>query len=78
MIFYKNIFFLIYFIILALLAIIIYYFYKKIYQQKIILNKIENFEHFIQNIKNKKYNIDDNIVNYIMKEWTDLDQISTF
>ncbi len=73
MIFYKNIFFLIYFIIIALLALLVYYFYKKIYQQQIILHKIDSFEHFIQDIQKKKYVIDENIIQYIMQEWSDIE-----
>jgi hypothetical protein len=70
--FYKNVFFLIYFMIIALLALIIYYFYKKNYHQKMILHKIDSFEHFIHNIQNKKYQIDEKIIQYFMKVYYDL------
>ncbi len=41
-----------------------------------ILNKIENFEHFVQNIKNKKYELNENIINHIMDKWENIDAIS--
>lgn len=75
--FIKNkVFILIFLILIALFSLIIYYLYKKIYLQNMILNKIENFEHFVQNIKNKKYELNENIINHIMDKWENIDAIS--
>ena len=73
---YKKTFFLIFLILFALFSIIIYYLYKKVYLQNIILNKIENFEHFVQNLKDKKYELNENIINHIMTNWENIDLIS--
>ena len=73
---YKKTFFLIFLILIALFSIIIYYLYKKVYLQNIILNKIENFEHFVQNLKDKKYELNENIINHIMTNWENIDLIS--
>ena len=74
MIISKKVFILIFLLLIALFSLIIYYLYKKIYLQNSILNKIEHFEHFIQNIKNKKYELNENIINHIIDEWTSIEQ----
>ncbi len=76
MVFYKKTFFLIFILIILLFSIIIYYLYKKIYLQNNILKQINNFEHFIQNVKNKDYELNENIINYIMTQWSDIELIN--
>ncbi len=73
---YKKTFILIFLILIGLFSLIIYYIYKKIYLQNIILSKIENFEHFVQNIKDKKYELNEAIINHIMDKWENIDTIS--
>jgi hypothetical protein len=73
--FYKKTFFLIFLIIITLFSLIIYYLYKKIYLQNIILNKIENFEHFVQNLKDKKYELNESIINHIMDKWENIEEL---
>ncbi len=73
---YKKTFILIFLILIGLFSLIIYYLYKKIYLQNIILSKIENFEHFVQNIKDKKYELNEAIINHIMDKWENIDTIS--
>ena len=70
----KKVFILIFLLLIALFSLTIYYLYKKIYLQNNILHKIENFEHFIQNIKNKKYELNEDIIHHIMDEWTTIEQ----
>lgn len=75
--FFKNkVFIFIFLILIAFFSLIIYYLYKKVYLQNIILNKIENFEHFVQNLKDKKYELNESIVNHIMDNWENIDAIS--
>jgi hypothetical protein len=73
---YKKTFLIIFLVLIALFSLIIYYLYKKIYLQNIILNKIENFEHFVQNLKDKKYELNEDIINHIMDKWENIDAIS--
>jgi hypothetical protein len=70
----KKVFILIFLLLIALFSLTIYYLYKKVYLQNMVLNKIENFEHFIQNIKNKKYELNEDIINHIMEQWTTIEQ----
>ncbi len=70
MILYTKIFILIFLLLIALFTIYIYYYYKKIYSQKLLLHKIEHFEDYIQNIKNKDFHLNENIIQYIMNEWS--------
>ncbi len=75
--FFKNrVFILIFLILIAFFSLIIYYLYKKVYLQNMILNKIENFEHFVQNLKDKKYELNEAIINHIMDKWENIDAIS--
>lgn len=74
--FSKKYFFIIFILIILLFSIIIFYLYKKIYIQNKILNKINNFEHFIQNIKHKDYELNENIINHIMTQWSDIELIN--
>ncbi len=73
---YKKTFLIIFLVLIALFSLIIYYLYKKIYLQNMILYKIENFEHFVQNLKNKKYELNEDIINHIMDKWENIDAIS--
>lgn len=70
----KRVFIFIFLLLIAFFSLTIYYLYKKIYLQNIVLHKIENFEHFIQNVKNKKYELNENIINHIMDQWTTIEQ----
>ncbi len=70
----KKVFILIFLLLIALFSLTIYYLYKKVYLQNKVLHKIENFEHFIQNIKNKKYELNEDIINHIMEQWTTIEQ----
>lgn len=72
----KKVFIFIFLILIVLFSFIIYYLYKKVYLQNIILNKIENFEHFVQNLKDKKYELNENIINHIMDKWENIDTIN--
>lgn len=72
----KKVFIFIFLILIVLFSFIIYYLYKKVYLQNIILNKIENFEHFVQNLKDKKYELNENIINHIMDKWKNIDTIN--
>ncbi len=47
--------------------------------QYILLNKIDHFQDYILNIQHKKYNINQEIIDHIMKEYTYLcDNSSSF
>lgn len=72
----KKVFIFIFLILIGLFLLIIYYLYKKVYLQNMILNKIENFEHFVQNLKDKKYELNEDIINHIMNKWDNIDSIS--
>lgn len=70
-----KLFLLIFLMILILFGILIYYLYKKIYIQHQIFDKMNHFEHFIQDIQAKKYELNEDIIQHIMSEYDTLDQM---
>ncbi len=74
--FQKKIFFLLFFIITLILLMILYIYFYKMKHQYIFLNKIDHFQDYILTIQNKKYNLNQDIINTIMKEYSYLQDYS--